>query len=35
MTQQLFVMTGTSPFVSWMVLLTSHFTLGVFLGIRP
>src|SRR5205809_307480 len=30
-----FVMTGTSPFTSLDVLITSHFTLGVTFGIRP
>ena len=30
-----FVMIGTSPFFSFVVLITSHFTPGVTLGTRP
>src|SRR5438445_13795078 len=30
-----FVMTGTSPLFVLVVLVTSHFTAGVFLGTRP
>jgi hypothetical protein len=30
-----FVMMGTSPFISRVVLNTSHVTLGVCLGVRP
>ena len=30
-----FVMTGTSPFISLVTEVTSHFTLGVTRGARP
>jgi hypothetical protein len=30
-----FVMIGTSPFIPFVVLLTSHVTFGVFFGRRP